>query len=427
MEDSQKFGKRVFGGFRDVFYIWKREMKKSFYDQGVFIFFILVPLGYPLLYSFIYTNEVVREVPVVALDESHTLLSREFLRKVDATPDVKIIAYSNDMADARQSMREHKSYGIIRIPSDFSDNINNINAFQQAHVSIYCDMESMFYYKCMYSSCTDVSLEMNKAIKIQRAGNTTTNREEEISTYPIEYTNVALFNPTSGFASFLIPAVLMLILQQTLVLGIGLSAGTAVETNRFRDLVPINRHYHGTLRIVFGKTLAYFMIYLVASMWVLLAVPRIFNLNHLAQAPTLILFIIPYLLACIFFAMAVSVLVRSRENCMILFAFFSIPMLFMSGISWPGSGIPTFWRIISYIFPSTFGINGFVRINNLSANLFEIQWEYHALWLQTGIYFFITCVVYRWQILTSRKHVIEHYKEMKSQHQTQQAIESTQI
>ena len=100
---------------------------------------------------------------------------------------------------------------------------------------------------------------MNKAIKIQRAGNTTTNREEEISTYPIEYTNVALFNPTSGFASFLIPAVLMLILQQTLVLGIGLSAGTAVETNRFRDLVPINRHYHGTLRIVFGKTLAYFM------------------------------------------------------------------------------------------------------------------------------------------------------------------------
>jgi ABC-2 type transport system permease protein len=421
---KNNFNKKTSQGLYDIFYIWKREVFKCFKDQGVFIFFILVPLGYPLLYSFIYTEEVVREVPVVAVDEDHSFLSREFIRKVNASPDVQIIAYCNDMADARQAMKEHKAYGILRIPSDFSLNINDINRWKQSTVAVYCDMGSMFYYKTLYASCTDVSLEMNRNIKIQRAGNTTTQREEEINTYPIEYEYVTMFNPQSGYAAFLIPAVLMLILQQTLVLGVGMSAGTAVETNRFRNLVPINRHYNGTIRIVFGKMLCYLMIYLVAAAWVLLVVPKIFKLNQLAHPVTLSLFIFTYLLACILFAMTVSVLVRNREKVMILFAFFSVPLLFMSGISWPGVAIPDFWRYVSYIFPSTFGINGFVRINNLSADWTQIQFEYHALWLQIGVYFLTTCIVYRWQIKFSRISVIRRYKELKSDHDSKQSAEN---
>lgn len=79
-----------------------------------------------------------------------------------------------------------------------------------------------------------------------------------------------------------------------------------------------------------------------------------------------------------------------------------------------GAAIPPFWKYFSYIFPSTFGINGFVRINNMGATLSEIPFEYKALWIQTGFYFLTTCWVYRWQIIKSRKHVIDKYKEMKN-------------
>ena len=175
----------IIEGFLDVAYIWKREMKNVVKDQGVLIFFILVPLAYPLLYGFIYTEEVVREVPVIAVDEDHSALSREFIRKVNATPDVNIIAYSNDMEEAHQGLREHQARGILRIPSGFSLNINNINHWQQAHVDIYCDMSSMFYYKALYQSSTYVSLEMNKDIKIQRNSAITTARDEEINTAPM--------------------------------------------------------------------------------------------------------------------------------------------------------------------------------------------------------------------------------------------------
>ena len=43
-------------GIQDMFYIWKEEWKNVFRDEGVMIFFFLVPLVYPVLYSFIYNN-----------------------------------------------------------------------------------------------------------------------------------------------------------------------------------------------------------------------------------------------------------------------------------------------------------------------------------------------------------------------------------
>ncbi|MCS3195539.1 ABC transporter permease [Bacteroides thetaiotaomicron] len=404
-----KFKDKIAQGINDLFYIWKREFQTTFRDLGVLIFFILVPLGYPLLYSFIYDNEVVREVPAVVVDDSHSSLSREYLRKVDATPDIQIVAYCADMEEAKQMLKNRLAYGIIYIPSDFSDNIAK---GKQTQVSIYCDMSGLLYYKSMLIANTTVSLDMNKDIKIARSGNTT-ERQDEITGYPIEYEEISIFNPTAGFAAFLIPAVLVLIIQQTLLLGIGLAAGTARENNRFKDLVPINRHYNGTLRIVLGKGLSYFLVYVLVSFYVLHIVPRLFSLNQIGQPGSLVLFVAPYLAACIFFAMTTSIAIRNRETCMLIFVFTSVPLLFISGISWPGAAIPPFWKYVSYIFPSTFGINGFVKINNMGATLSEVAFEYKALWIQAGVYFLTTCWVYRWQILMSRKHAIERYKELK--------------
>ena len=393
------FKQKVVQGIHDLFYIWKQEFRTTFRDQGVLIFFVLVPLVYPLIYSFIYTNETIREVPTVVVDNSRSSLSREYLRKVDASPETSIVAHCADMEEAKLMLKDRKAYGIIYIPAHFSDDIAR---GKQTQVSIFCDMSGLLYYKALLTANTNVSLAMNADIKMERAGNTTA-RQDEITAYPIEYEDVAIFNPTNGFAAFLIPAVLILIIQQTLLLGIGLSAGTAREQNRFKDLVPINRHYNGTLRIVMGKGLSYFMVYSLVAVYILCVVPRLFSLNQIAIPGVLTLFALPYLAACIFFAMTASIAIRNRETCMLLFVFTSVPLLFLSGISWPGAAMPEFWRYFSYIFPSTFGINGYVRINSMGATLNEVAFEYRALWMQTGIYFLTTCFVYRRQIIQSRK------------------------
>lgn len=399
----------ILQGMNSVFYICQKELKAVFKDQGVLIFFLLVPLAYPLLYAFIYTGEVVREVPAAVVDMNKSTLSREFIRKVDATPDVKIQSHCTDMEEAKLLLKESKVYGVIYIPESFS---SDITKGIQTQVTLYCDMSGMLYYKAILTASTEVSLKMNKAIKAKRAGNTT-DRQDEISATPITYEAVNLFNPQAGYASFLLPAVLILIIQQTLLLGVGLSAGTARENNRFRDLVPLSRQYQGTLRIVLGKSSAYFIIYAIVSAYILCVVPKIFSLVQIAQAGTLAAFILPYVLSCIFFAMTCSIFIHHREACMMIYVFTSVPLLFISGVSWPGSAIPAFWRVISWIFPSTFGINGYIAINSMGATLDQVLPEFRALWVQTGVYFLTTCIVYRRQIMLSRSHAMERLKEFR--------------
>lgn len=401
-------------GLNGLFHICKEELKLSIKDQGVLIFFLLVPLAYPLVYAFIYTNEVVREVPAVVVDADRSMQSREYLRLVDGSPDIRIVSHCSDLEEAKLLLKKQKTYGIIYVPESFS---RDLASGEQTHVSIYADMSGMLYYKALLLANTEASLKMNKEIQIHRAGNTT-ERQDEITTRPITYEDVSLYNPQDGFASFLIPAVLVLIIQQTLLLGIGLSAGTARENNRFRDLVPLGRHYQGTLRIVLGKSSAYFLIYIIVTVYILCLVPKLFRLVQLAQPGTLIALCIPFLLACIFFAMTCSCLIRRREDCMMIFVFTSLPLLFISGISWPGSAVPSFWKVVSWIFPSTFGINGYIRVQTMGASLPDILTEYRALWLQTGIYFLTTCLLYRRQILLSRKHALARLQAYRKKRQS---------
>mgnify|MGYP004687608125 FL=1 len=97
-----------------------------------------------------------------------------------------------------------------------------------------------------------------------------------------------------------------------------------------------------------------------------------------------------------------SCLVRYRENVMLLVVFTSVPLLFMTGISWPQSNIPAFWQGVAWVFPSTFGVRGFLRISSMGASLADILPEFRALWIQTGIYFLATCLVFRQQIRSAR-------------------------
>ena len=351
---------------------------------------------------------MVREVPAAVVDASNSTLSRNYLRLVDANAGVHIQSYCADMEEAKLLLKENKVYGIIYIPATFS---KDIATGKQTTVSLYCDMSGMLYYKSLLVASTNASLSVNKQIKIQRMANTT-QRQDEVSTAPITYEDVSLFNPQDGFASFLIPAVLILIIQQTLLLGIGLSAGTAREKNLFRDLIPLKRQYQGTLRIVLGKSAAYLLIYALVSAYILCLVPKMFSLVQIAQPMTLLAFVLPYLLACIFFAMTCSIFIHHRESCMMIYVFTSVPLLFISGISWPGASIPLFWEIFSWLFPSTFGINGFVRINTMGATLYDVKTEYAALWLQACIYFVTTCLVYRYQIMLSRRHALARLKQM---------------
>ena len=120
--------------------IWKQEFRTTFRDQGVLIFFILVPLAYPLIYAFIYTNETIRDVPAVGGDESRSSLSREYLRRVDATPEVSIVSYCADMEEAKLAMKDRAGLRHHPRACHFSEDIAE---GRQTHVQRAVDMSGL--------------------------------------------------------------------------------------------------------------------------------------------------------------------------------------------------------------------------------------------------------------------------------------------
>ena len=410
----------MYESLKDTCYIWRKEMRSVIRDEGVLIFFIIVPLLYPLVYSWAYDNEVVRDVPVAVVDLSNSHTSRQFIRRCDASPEVKVAYHCTSIDEARQLVGHQVVRGILYFPTDFEQTLGR---GQQTKMSLFCDMSMMLTYKAIYSTAMNVSQDMNADIQVA-ISSPPTDQENRILTQPLDFEDVQMFNTTGGYGNFILPCVLILILQQTLLLGIGLSAGTARENNRYQDLVPVSRHYNGMYRIVFGKSLCYLMIFSVMAAYVTLVVPRIFGFTSIPQAADLFALMLPYLLASIFFGMLFSCIIRYRENVILLVVFTSLPFLFLAGVSWPESSIPAIWRGISYLVPSTFGVRGFVRISSMGATLNDVRNEYIWLWIQVIVYFFATCAVYKFQLISARRHAIERMTVIKNAVEKQKALKS---
>ena len=374
----------------DVCAVWRDEMKTFVHDEGIFLFCLLMPAVYPLLYAWIYNNEVLREVPVAVVDDSHSALSREFIQMADATPDVRIAYHAVSLDDARRMIEAQQVRGIYYIPAELSDAVYSA---RRTYISVYTDMAMTLQYKTIYMAANAVVTQMNKNIRIGRMTKLTTQRDEEVSAAPLKFEEVPIFNPSGGYAGFILPCVLMLVLQQTLMLGIGLSEGTRRERRRLITVARTIPSRGYGLRLAFGKGMAYFMVYSVWAAYLSLAVPRMFGLVMIAQWRDLLAIMFPYLLACIGFGLTLSWLVRYRENVLLLVVFTSVPFLFLSGISWPLSSLPAFWQGFGALIPSTYAIRAYVRVATMGASVADVMPEFRALWIQAAAYFVAASIV----------------------------------
>ncbi len=359
------------------------ELQRIFRDPGVVVIFIVATLAYPLIYKALYWNEQINDVPVAVVDLSNSPQSREFLHRWNASPDIKLTHSCTSMAEAEQLLRDQKVHGIIYFPRDFAKQL--ADPLGQAHISLFCDMSSFLYMKAIYLSCNQVMLESMRNIQIDRYEQMGMDKEFAWSlVQDAPYHETALFTPTGGYGSFLIPAVLVLILHQTLLFGICMLGGTAREENE--------ESY--TFTSLIGRAGACFLTYFGLAAILLGFFPRLFGIPHIGAIDDILLLIVPYLLAVIFFSLCVSVFIRNRESGLVLLISTSLIFLFMAGISWPKEMIPDAWRYLSYFIPYTWGAHAFIHVNSMGATLSQVTREFIALWVLTGAYGVMACVLF---------------------------------
>ena len=384
----------------DLYSISINEFRSIFSDSGAILFFLVVPFVYPFLYSALYGNEGIREAPLVVVDYNQSSLSREFIRRVDASPDVRIIAQPSNESEAYQAIAQEQAYGILIIPKDFN---KNLAQGVQATIDLHTTFAATLYYKAYSLATTEVALSMGR--EIERARNYGASAEaSRISVRPIDSEWIAPYNPQSGFQGFLLPGVLVLIIQQTLLLGISMVAGTQREKGSLvAPRLRIGGHQASIMRMLLGKSLYYFITYTASSLFVLVIAPSIFGLPQLTNITSYFALLVPMLLAMIFFAFFWSLITRHREQSMILWVFTSVPFLFLSGLSWPWSAIPAPLKALAYLLPSTPGIQAFISINSMGAQIHEVLPQYTALWIQALVYFLLASLTYAYMLRRQEK------------------------
>jgi len=363
---------------RNWYDIFIHELRLIFSDAGAMVIFFVGGLLYPVLYNLIYMNGTVDEMPVAVVDLSDGAYSRRYLQKVDATRECEILLYCTSLEEARQLMQNRTVHGIIYVPADFD---TRIVRGEQGFISTYADMSSFLYYKCLTTGTSLAMLDEMHQIQIENYQLPQMVEPEENMPY----------NRPFSYTIFFISATLMLVIQQTMFYGSSLLAGTLREQNRSFASLPRRLQGLGVGRVVLGRGAAYMAVYLVVGTIIVLLIPWLFRLPQRADWTEIMVLLVFFIVDCIFFTFTWSTLIWKRETVFVLFLSASPIILFLTGFSWPTSAIPTFWRWVSYLFPSTFGCRAFINLNTAGGTLATVAPEIRAMTIQAAVYYILSC------------------------------------
>jgi len=366
------------------------EFRTVLTDEGALLILVLALLIYATLYSLAYGAQVLRNVPIGVVDACRTPTSRSLIETFDAGPNTYVAYEPTDMEEAKRLFFDRKIYGVVYIPSDYD---KQLSGGSQADVAIYVDASYFLMYRQAFQEIVTTIGSTGAMVEFRRLIAKGANiPQAQATTQPVIYQAHNLFNPYLGYGSFVMPAVIMIIIQQTLLIGVGMVGGTWREFGLYHKLCPPGRRRMSSLPIVMGRGAAYAAIYAVTCTYILTLHYRLFHYPMNGATGTVMLFMAIYLAACIGFGIAVSTLFRYRENSLLLLLWTSIPVLMLSGVSYPREGMPDWLYSFGQLLPGSHGVNAFIRIQSMGASIGEVLPEIRWLCVLTVVYGGLACI-----------------------------------
>ena len=350
--------------------------------------------AYGLLYNYMYAPNVVREVPIAVVDHSHSALSRQYTRLLDATPDVAVAYHAQDMAEAKELMLRAQVYGILYLPRHFEERLLR---GEPSVYPFYAVTDAFLYYEAMERANLEVMEAIDGAYRTQLIEFLSLGGLASVATQsPVTVVGTALYNPIEGYGVYLIPSVLMIIIFQTLMMLVAMMSNRTTERSLLASLPSMSvGRTRLALALVCGKTLTYFVLYAIFSLFLVGMLPLLFDIPHMASWGALVVLLVPYILGTSFFGLALSRWYTDAEAPILLIAFFSIGLIFLSGVSYPLELIPWPWQVVHYLIPAAPAVLAYVQLGSMDATLHDVWPQLLALYVQMVVYFALAVWTYR--------------------------------
>ena len=367
---------------RDLFFVMGVELRRIFAVRAAFSAMIVAVLIYAVLYPQPYLAETLRDVPIAVVDQDRTTASQDLLRRIDATEMVQIAETVPDMVAAQRLLFERQVYGILVIPQDFERALLHGSP---SPVALYGDASYFLMYQRIAGGVSAVTRTVGAEVEAGRL--IASGIDPTLAAAagdPMPAVAVPLFNPQGGYATYLLPAAFILILQQTLMMAVGLlgtagSAGMTAEAARRVRAAD-------ALSTVAGKTLAYLVIQSVLFSFSTLLLPALYGIPRLGSPLDMLAVGLPFVLAVSLLGQACAVILKRGEIVQLVLIAVGLPFFFLSGFSWPTSAMPQAIVWIAQLVPSTSAIEALVRVGQMGAPLSAVKTETLTLWALVAFY-----------------------------------------
>lgn len=370
--------------------VFRDELRRIFTVKPAFSVLVLGAIFYAFFYPQPYLNEALRDVPIAVVDRDGTQSSRDFARRVDATPDVAIIQQLPDLASAEREVYARRIDGILVIPQYFERELLH---GRPSPVALYADASYFLIYQRVAGAVAAVARTIGVEVETARLiGIGVDPALAPAATDPLRLTAVPVFNPEGGYATYVLPAAFVLLLQQTLLMGVAL-LGTWPDANPAER----SRMRPGPVTVIAGKLLAYLALQAIILPVYLIVLPHLYGLPRLGHVVPILVFAVPFVLSVAGLGFVVAGIFRKPVRVSLVLAAAGMPLFMVAGFSWPSEAIPPVIRMVSYLVPSTSAIDGFVKLSQLGAPLASVQPQFFTLWALAFVYNFIALLQAIWE------------------------------
>jgi len=355
------------------------EWRRVLAIRGAFMLLVVGPLVYGLYYPQPYLNQILRKIPIAVVDNDLSELSRNIVQTLDASGAVRVAVQAATLAEGREALDRGDAFAVVEIPPWTE---RDVLKGTTVHVPIFADATYLFIFRSM-SNGIAVAIDTLSSELAARGARTDGSlvKAALASASPAEILLQPIFNPVGGYASYIVPAAFVLILQQMLLIGASMLT-----------VIALPQIAGGAFASVLGRGIAHLTIYLPALALYFIVLPRFYGFSTLGHPVQLFALASLFTLATSFMGQAAGAWFRQPETPTLIFLGTSLPQLFVTGFSWPREAIPTPVPAAGYIFPSDFAIDGIVRIGQLGASLGEVVHDWRGLWCLTIVYFALAVI-----------------------------------
>jgi ABC-2 type transport system permease protein len=170
-----------------------------------------VPLLAVALIAWIFSAGLAQQLPIAVLDQDHSVLSRQLLRWLQATPGLRVTGQFSNQAQGEQALRSGAVYALLQIPADLS---LRLHRSEPATVTLLHNAQFGSHSGLIQRDVRGVVATLSGALELaarERRG--AAPASARVALEPLSVRALTLFNPAQDYEPFLAAALIPALLH----------------------------------------------------------------------------------------------------------------------------------------------------------------------------------------------------------------------